>query len=273
MQTQATFSAADGWIDAAFQEMEAWPWTIDRDETTSGVALMFLGLVMHGSLNGPKEFLENFAKLRCNASSGALMPRLVSISEARSLSGLLKEICSVTAFEAKIRSQGIRITGRDVFSQGFLPPNASRARLATLRLFEQRRSGPLGRRSLGFALASYLVLLTIHPLADGNGRTARAMFAADCAVAGLGFWPVLGLLLMRQERGRLFHLAARCARQGDFTMFASCYEQAEQQARRYFGACLEGLCALEDGDQFHPLALTLRERLALLLANGPSMAT
>jgi len=270
---QVTFSVSDAWIDEAFQQMDSWSNSLGAEEISPGVAFQLLGLLMHGSLSGPEHFLRNVLELGRRVAMEGLLQRLVEVAEARTSPDLLRKISLLTGSGAKTRSHGIRITTVDAFSEGFLPPDASRAWKATCRLFERRHQRVGGRRSIGFALASYLVLLTIHPLVDGNGRTARALFAADCVANGLGAWPMLSLMLMQQDQNRLFHLAARCARQGDFGMLVSCYEQADRQARRYFGACLREMYAREGDDcRQHSLALELRERLELMLVGGAGAA-
>lgn len=78
--------------------------------------------------------------------------------------------------------------------------------------------------------------MTPHFLADGNGRTARLLFAAD-TITNLDddLAPIFGLMMLKSEGSKPFHLAARCARAGDFTMYSTCFATCIQTATSRYG--------------------------------------
>lgn len=66
------------------------------------------------------------------------------------------------------------------------------------------------------ALLGSQILLTIHPFADGNGRTARMYFAAK-VLRRIGPVPaaILGMMLIYRGGAHLYHLASWELRAGN----------------------------------------------------------
>gem|GEM_PF-1356223 len=225
----ARFPCSDAWIDGAFEQLRDWePKTQPRTFDARAQPWMAAFLV-HDSFNGVDDYLENAARFRRLAASGRLGCSLDAAHRAASFRELKKSLEVLTGLSAFAHRGGMRINTANPFSRGFLPPHPNQAQRAMRRLIALRRELSEARRlSIGGALASYIVFLTIHMLSDGNGRSARMVFAADCLVTmpEISAQRIMGLMMLHQMRGKSFHLAAACARAGDMSMIATCFERA-----------------------------------------------
>ena len=137
--------------------------------------------------------------------------------------GLLRFAAQATGWPMRLRSTGVRLRTDNAFSQQFKPPAAAQVQSlvqhwlkATTRAFAGNGENP-NPSTPWLAYAEFFTLLSIHPFADGNGRTARALYAARLATNGHAApeW-VLALALSYGENATRFHLAAQLAREGEF---------------------------------------------------------
>jgi len=220
------FTCCDEWVNAAFVGLQSCRDIPVRRDIPDPLPRA-TALLLHDSFHGLEVFEANLARQARMQSKGTLEKALGAAFAARTLRKLGKALAPVTGLSPAQRMQGIGIRTRNPHSQRFRAPTAAEAGRAAGRLFEVRRR-LLGQYGIGAALASYLVLLSIHPFADGNGRTARMLFAADVNALDreAAAHVLLGLVLLHRGRSQLFHLSALCARAGDFTMLATCYAEA-----------------------------------------------
>jgi len=271
----ARFSASHVWVSSAFGELEAMledHCQEEADVQVEGLAWI-IALLRHDSFESEERYQENYRSLRARYAGDALSDRLRLAASGSTLREIMKRACGLTGHSPAVRTSGVGIVTRNAFSADFLPPEPMRAKLAIDAWFERRLvpAGPNG--TIGRALASYLVFLTIHPLKDGNGRMARMLFAADHAqrIANMPRH-VLALILLQREQRQPFHLAAKCARVGDFQMLASCYLEALDMASRGFGDLLAELGSNavdnEGATSQAPVAMEIHRRLGMALA-GP----
>jgi hypothetical protein len=236
------FSCSNEWVDACFQKMERWQPSIESVHTDIEVLPWVLGFLIHDSFDSFECYWTNALKFAGGGCSG-LVENLSSVGIQSGLSGMVGAARKITTLRASVRTGGMRINTENSFSRDFLPPGAIDARRAVDRLFAGRGRSAGNTIGIGQSLASYMIFLTAHPLTDGNGRTARMLFASDCVrrSAGSASHEILGLILFHRNRGSMLHLSARCARAGDMGMLASCYDQALKRSRDELG---DGLHAL-----------------------------
>lgn len=223
------FICSDRWIDSTFEQLRNWQpkKTIRRfDATAQSWMTAFL---VHDSFNSLDTYLSNVARFRRLDDSGRLIQRFRAAHDAVRFRELKKALEALTGFSTVAHHGGMRINTVNAFSREFKPPHPCEAERAVRRLMLRRRElVAVGQLSLGGALASYIVFLTIHLLSDGNGRSARMLFASDCLVTAPGDFAhnIMALMMLHQMRGTSFHLAAACARAGDLSMLAECFEGA-----------------------------------------------
>lgn len=225
----ACFRCSDAWIDGAFAQLLDWEPKAQPRTFDARAQPWMAAFLVHDSFNGVDDYLENVARFRRLAASGRLGRSLEATHRAASFRELKKSLEALTGLSAFAHLGGMRINTANPFSRGFLPPHPNQAQRAMRCLIERRRElSATGRLSIGGALASYIVFLTIHLLSDGNGRSARMMFAADClaTVPEISAQRIMGLVMLHQQRGTSFHLAVACARAGDMSMIATCFECA-----------------------------------------------
>lgn len=140
---------------------------------------------------------------------------------------------------AVIRSTPTRIVSRNSITKAFIPPPPSDVQTAiayALRSgFEGLELAKKHNEVVGIALATYFLLITIHPLIDGNGRTARYYFS-ECLKHKHVNSPELlvALAMLHSGQSERFHIAARIAREGDFSVFMESYADSINVAGRLF---------------------------------------
>lgn len=240
----APFSASKQWIESAFQQAFKLSRPGEEGKCRIGNACTpwVLALLQHDSMDSLKHYYSNVDRLEklqvCPANSNILE----RLSRAPSLGAFSNESRSLVQQRLRMRSERIIVRSPNSLSDGFLPPPAGKAVASSAILFRER-IGKGDRLNVWRArLASYLIFLTIHPFEDGNGRTARLMFAADTLSNNGPQEDLMALILLHSSASAAFHVSAKCARLGDFCMLFTCFEAARLRAHAMFG---ENLAILE----------------------------
>lgn len=214
----------------------AWPW--------------LLALLHHDSLASFEAYRTVVASLQQRHAGAGLQRKLLDVASSTNLATLARQAAPLCGLHAALRRGDIAIHTDNPLTRDFLPPLAARVTLAAKMFFEFRQAGA-HTPSAAARIASYLILLTLHPYRDGNGRTARLLFAADTAAAAAPATDLLGLVWLHGQRGARFHLAAKCARAGDFGMlfvlYAESVEQGTQRLHVPLAALGAALSAADDG--------------------------
>lgn len=176
----------------------------------------------------------------------------------------------------RIRTGAMQLAGANPFVACFIPPAASDLpRLlqaldaATTLAWKQAASA--GHDALRqVAYLEYFALLAIHPLPDGNGRTARAVYASRLWHAGLcDARLLLAIPMTFAGRGARFHLATQLARAGTFDDLLANWRDALVVTDRIFAAPLASLRAAvtrADVDAAVQALESLRQTLIVALA-------
>ncbi len=178
------FACSTGWISDQFQQMTPWQPSFQSKFTDIEILPWILGFLVHDSFDSFESYWKNAAKFAGIGSGdhARLLSKLTSASAQDRLDDLIMALRKLTGFRAVVRTGAVRISTRNDFSRGFLPPHSIEAGKAMETLFALRRVPDGSTIEIGRSLASYMVFLTAHPLRDGNGRSARMLFAADCVV-------------------------------------------------------------------------------------------
>lgn len=228
-----------------------WPWLI--------------ALLHHDSLASFDAYHVGVASLASRYGGAGLRSRMARISAADSVTRLARESSAVSGFHPVVRRGAIVVHTENPFTRDFLPVSAERLVPATRMLFGLRRAG-LHRDNAAARIASYFILLTLHPYRDGNGRTARLLFAADTWAADAPALDLLGLAWLHGQRSTRFHLAAKCARAGSldmlFALHAECAAQALQTLRATLSV-LDASMSVGDTDTTMDAAHALHAIVAL----------
>lgn len=175
-----------------------------------------------------------------------------------------------------IRRGGTRLRTENAFTERFTPPPAADVP-ALLRVLD-RRSTSLYRTHAAvspvvmpwLAYGEMFALLAVHPLLDGNGRTARWLYAARLWQAGLvDPCLVLAIPMSFVGNGARFHLAAQLARSGEFGDLYANFADAAAAAETWFAAPVAKLCeafAACDVATLHATLEDVRITLRVLMA-------
>jgi len=197
------------------------------------------------------------------------------VSTPHTLTGLLQFASQATGWPMRLRSTGVRLRSDNPFSQRFRPPAAEQVRSlvqhwlkATTRAFAANNEIS-SERAPWLAYAEFFTLLSIHPFADGNGRTARALYAARLSNSGQATpeW-LLALALSYGENAARFHLAAQLAREGEFDDLYRNLADALARVGPWFASDLSPLQhAVEsrDVDAAHGIFDAIRATLIVLM--------
>jgi len=205
------------WIDAALvagnRASAAFSPALFLSRADPGVFSVLSLLLRHGVIAGGV----------ARDSLALAMSGTAKISTPHTLTGLLLFASQATGWPMRLRSTGVRLRSDNPFSQRFKPPIAEQVRglvqywlRATNRAFAGNNELS-SERAAWLAYAEFFTLLSIHPFADGNGRTARALYAARLSDNGQATpeW-LLALALSYGGNAARFHLAAQLARDGEF---------------------------------------------------------
>ncbi|WP_108755331.1 Fic family protein [Stenotrophomonas sp. YAU14A_MKIMI4_1] len=254
MNPDIRFSASPVWVASFFEQASqsatiARPAAVVQLGSPSVLSHWLLGLILHDSLQSYDSYYRSVDSLQQRYDDSALAIKLSSISSATSIEALCKRGSPISGHRGSVRTGDVVVRTENMFSSRFLPPQKDRAQVALKSWFQLRSSPTMNLASRDVRLASYLVLLTIHMLRDGNGRLARLLFAADSLQALADPIEILTLVCLHRDRGQAFHIAARCAREGDLSMLSACGKEAASFAVDLAGSAIASLeRALTEGD-------------------------
>lgn len=255
---QPTFTCGDKWIDEAFAGLRLSCEGLSRQDVGCPLPVV-TAMLLHDSFECCSVFERNLERHQWLHAQAMLEAALGRASGACTLGQLSTALETLTGTRPVQRTQGMGIATRNCYSRRFRAPAPVACVRASVCLFSARRRHA-GRCGIERALATYLVLLSIHPFVDGNGRTARMLFAADALAHDGRAAPqlILGLMLLHRGRGQLFHLAALCARTGDFSMLAACYSEALTLAGTYLPALCPRQCGQSVFDGYRKIDALLK---------------
>lgn len=150
----------------------------------------------------------------------------------------------------RIRTGAMRLVAANPFAASFVPPAPGDLpkllqALDVIAAKAWRRATVTGEDALRqLAYTEYFALLAIHPLPDGNGRTARAVYASRLWNAGLcDERMLLAIPMTFSGRGARFHLAAQLARSRTFADLFANWRDALQATERAFAVPIAALRA------------------------------
>jgi len=215
----------------------------------------------HDALSSFANYQQILDSLQARYDDPGLATKLRGVAESSSIAELIKRAYPITGHRGSVRTGDVVITTPNALSAGFLPPDKKNADRAIKDFFARRSEiatevGP--RAGVSVRACSYILLLTIHILKDGNGRLARLLYAADCATASADPYEILALGLLHRERGRSFHVAARSAREGNLSMLLACLRDASKQVEDRMSTSLRTLeSALDAGDNVSAAATSM----------------
>lgn len=196
----------------------------------------------------------------------------VSGVAAAPLLGIASRACGK---RTSIRRGAMRLAAVNPFARAFVPPqaNAVPALLDSLdaasrRAFASAKRGMDADALSTLAYTEYFALLAIHPLPDGNGRTARWVYAARLWHAGLADpRSLLAIPLSFAGRGSRLHLAAQLARAGEFADLFANWRDARARADLLFSPLLATLHTACERGRAGPATTALESiRTTLLVA-------
>ncbi|HVJ38482.1 MAG TPA: Fic family protein [Stenotrophomonas sp.] len=224
------FSTRPEWMADGFAQARAWCSGQPAIAPYSDAVWPWLiGLLHHDSLADFAAYRAQGCALAARHQADRLCPKMLAISVASGVIALARESAPLSGLHPTLRRGDIGIHTDNRFTRGFLPVRAERLAPAAQALFGLRQAG-LHTVHSAARIAGYLILLTLHPYRDGNGRTARLLFAADTWAAGASPLDLLGLIWLHEQRNARFHLAAKCARAGDFNMLFALHAEGSAQA-------------------------------------------
>lgn len=176
----------------------------------------------------------------------------------------------------RIRTRAMRLAAANPFAASFVPPapgDLPKLLLALDAIAAKawRRAAVAGKDALRqLAYAEYFALLAIHPLPDGNGRTARAVYASRLWHAGFcDERMLLAIPMTFSGSGARFHLAAQLARTRTFADLFANWRDALHATERAFAAPIAGLRAAVARDDVAAVVRALESmRQTLIIATA-----
>lgn len=174
----------------------------------------------------------------------------------------------------RIRTGAMRLAASNPFAASFVPPAPGDLAkllqaLDVIAAKAWRRATIIGEDTLRqLAYAEYFALLAIHPLPDGNGRTARAVYASRLWCANLCDERMLLVIPMTFSGGGAhFHLAAQLARTRAFADLFANWRDALFATERVFEVPITGLRAAIARDDLSAVVRALESmRQTLIVA-------
>lgn len=249
---QPNFTASNKWISDTLEASRHFVLPvipeIPRPEWVFSLVAHFL---QHSALESAS-LTEREIWLVLKGDPQAFANKAVRYFPCHTVDALLQAASRAGDISARLRQSEVRLDSSNPFTAAYRPPPPKELRRAMGHLMQAGRveasRSSNSSEMVGAALGSYFTLLTIHPLRDGNGRTARACFLGSIAkLTSLSPLLILGLCLLHQERNSSFHLAASLARMGEPDAILQIFHSSIEQAASWFGDDLITL-ASTDGE-------------------------
>lgn len=242
IQKRVPFAVPSKWIESIFLEAESIP--IGATAGTHRGCFRAVSIILrHGALMSPLGLEDLGAYLH---SQSFAFERLSSLCGSRWLSSLPIGARIVEAPYSSLRDRGVRLRSQSALTRSFEAPAAEVMRLELKKL--QRELSKPTRNPAARAFVLYFVLLTLHPLPDGNGRLARGYFAA--LLWSFGFFnPIYIIALARcfEGRGDAFQIAAHRARSGDHLAVLNHFKHAVDRSASHAEEIMD-LCEMLDNN-------------------------
>lgn len=267
MRPATRFSARSEWIDDLFSQAVS---HTKSDDTKAGtVASRRSSLLLphaisymhHDALSSFANYQRILDSLHARYDEPGLAIKLQGVAESSTIAELIKRAYPIACHRGSVRTGDVVIRTPNALSASFLPPDKKNTDRAIKEFFAKRSeiATEVGAvAGVSVRACSYIVLLTIHILKDGNGRLARLLYAADCATASADPSEILALGLLHRERGRSFHVAARSAREGNLSMLLACLRDASKLVEDRMSTSLLTLeSALDASDNESAAAISL----------------
>lgn len=266
---RVSFSASDAWLRDCLAQSEGFV-VPSGDAQNAKLFDLLVPLYDHGGAD-PRSNTQYISRIH-QLLSGDDSTRARDIFPCMTLPEFLRSAEKAIGFRPSMRNTAIVIDTANAFTQHFLPPGAQRAKAAAHFLLKISYARLSGRRDVGAALTTYFLFLTIHPLLDGNGRTARRLFASCVADHEDSPVLVLALALLHQRSATNFHLACKIARLGDMSHLLDRFRESIASVHTIFGRNLEALNRALDATQYdHDLIidqlLQIRNRAQLYFSH------
>lgn len=205
---------------------------------------LLLPLLHHDSLHSESQYLREI-KLVISASDKSLPKLLASSFPCNNVRDFVKGSCRVSREKLRIRDRLVSIGTSNPFSFSYNPPRAQDAEDSLRYLLQalHRISASEKNQNIGLCVAVYLILLTIHPLRDGNGRSSRFYFASLTRSRLDSPALLLALALTHSGKSSSFHMACKIARLGDIEPALALFYSSAMSVDSHFS---EELSLLEE---------------------------
>lgn|GEM_PF-5256459 len=253
------------WLDDAF-----WPSVtlqVDVVEVSRGQAFAQVSqLLAHGAL------FQQVSQPRAKGRGSRPEDRLQAAADALSAPWRksMRELARLAgANPVTLRTGPVRVNSAHPLARRSLFPEAGRVPELLARLWSRLPAIGCPLRAVQWALC----LLLIHPLLDGNGRTARLVYAALLwRLRQVDPLLLLGFALMFERSHSQLQLSFVHLRSGDASQLRTTFEQACGRARTEFAPWV-GRLGRAVGEQSSASAQgeleNLRQRLLLLIDACP----
>lgn len=234
---------------------------------------LLLPLLHHDGLHSESQYLREIELIR-SGSDKSLPKLLVSSFPCSNVRDFVKGSCQVSREKLRMRDSLVSIGTSNPFSSSYTPPHTQGAQdsLGYLLKVSHRILTSEKIQYLGLCVAIYLMILTIHPLRDGNGRSARFYFASLIRTRLDSPSLLLALALTHSGKSSSFHMACKIARLGDIEPALTLFSASSMSVDSHFGdqlSLLEELVVAPD-EYRQELTATLqsiRSRLRSYLFN------
>ena len=268
------FSASNQWISDTLEACRSFELPVLSAVHESDWLLpLLIHFVQHDALK-PNSPSEGELEMVLKGDPKCFAHKVSRFFPCYSLDALLNGASLAGCVPGRLRQTEVKLETWNQLTTAFRPPRPSELRRAMTHLMKEARCkvqrATTPSQKVGVALGTYFILLTIHPLKDGNGRTARANFVGAVAeLSPISPLLLLGLCLLHQERSSAFHLAASLARMGETGALLEIFHSAVEQANRWLSddlAVMSGLRVQGSNPSLHqilPLVLELKNKLSV----------